>query len=162
MSNCIGGTSSVLLKRKCFEKVGLFDETLPSFQDYDLWIRISKWFHFDYIKEPLLKYHVHQKKIWGNPEALSQGMQIMLGKYGSSPGFRKYLSYQYLDSWSKLLLQRKHWRSARIVSTRPYDLYPFEIRHYFNLCLSLLGPKLFTGIKELKAKTGGDSYTDPF
>ena len=53
--NCLGGTSSVLLKRECFDKVGLFDETLPSFQDYDLWIRISRKFHFDYIRAAFTK-----------------------------------------------------------------------------------------------------------
>ena len=49
-SNPIGGTSSVLLKRDCLEKVGLFDERLPSFQDRDLWIRISREFQFDYVQ----------------------------------------------------------------------------------------------------------------
>src|SRR5262245_35235747 len=28
-SNCVGGTSSILLKRDCLRKVGLFDESLP-------------------------------------------------------------------------------------------------------------------------------------
>src|SRR6266516_320914 len=47
VNNCIGATSSVLLRMRCFEDVGLFDEVLPSFQDYDSWIRISKKFHFE-------------------------------------------------------------------------------------------------------------------
>ncbi len=38
---CLVSPSSVILKRSLFEEVGLFDETLPAVEDYDLWLRIS-------------------------------------------------------------------------------------------------------------------------
>ena len=38
---CLVSPSSVILKRSLFEEVGLFDETLPACEDYDLWLRIS-------------------------------------------------------------------------------------------------------------------------
>ena len=53
--NCVGGASSALLKRECVKKVGLFDESLPCSQDYDLWIRISNEFHFECIPETLFR-----------------------------------------------------------------------------------------------------------
>jgi glycosyltransferase involved in cell wall biosynthesis len=37
--NLIGTTSSVAIKKSLFKEVGGFDEELPAFQDYDLWIR---------------------------------------------------------------------------------------------------------------------------
>lgn len=40
--NVIGSTSRVLIRKKIFMKAGGFDEKLSSFQDYDLWIRMSK------------------------------------------------------------------------------------------------------------------------
>ena len=151
ISNCIGGTSSVLLRKECFDKIGLFDENLPSFQDYDLWIRISRKFHFDYIKEPLLKYYVHPKKIWGDPDTLNQGMRMMLGKYGDSRSFQKYLSYQYLNLGVSYCY-KGNTEAARESYLQAIRLYPYEIRHYFNLCLSLLGPAQFVRVKE--ARTG--------
>ena len=33
--------SSLLIRRSCFEDVGLFDETMPSAQDLDMWLRIA-------------------------------------------------------------------------------------------------------------------------
>jgi len=151
MDNCIGGTSSVLIKKDCFKKVGMFDETLRSFQDYDLWIRISRWFQFDYVKEPLLKYHVHQKQIWTNLDALSQGMEIMLGKHGDSPHLRKYFSYQYLSLGVNFCYMGNviRGRESYIQAIR---LYPFEIRHYFNLGLSFFGVEIFTRIKRAKER----------
>jgi glycosyltransferase involved in cell wall biosynthesis len=38
---CLVSPSSVILKRSLLEEVGLFDETLPAAEDYDLWLRIS-------------------------------------------------------------------------------------------------------------------------
>jgi len=38
---CIVSPSSVLVKRSLFDEVGLFDETLPAAEDYDMWLRIS-------------------------------------------------------------------------------------------------------------------------
>jgi glycosyltransferase involved in cell wall biosynthesis len=149
--NCLGGTSSVLLKRDCFDKVGLFDEKLPSFQDYDLWIRISRKFHFDYIREPLLRYYLHQQKIWRNLEALNQGMCIMFRKYGDYRTFRKYLSFQYLDLGVSYCYKGKT-NAARKSYLQGIRLYPYEISHYFNLCLSLLGPTGFVKIKESKTR----------
>lgn len=38
--NMIGGSSVPLIKRECFDKVGFFDESLTSCQDWDMWMRI--------------------------------------------------------------------------------------------------------------------------
>jgi len=38
---CLVSPSSVILRRCLFEQVGLFDESLPAAEDYDLWLRIS-------------------------------------------------------------------------------------------------------------------------
>ena len=46
-----------LVRRECFDVVGTLDETLPTSNDYDLWIRMSRHFRFRYLPEPLV--HVH-------------------------------------------------------------------------------------------------------
>jgi glycosyltransferase involved in cell wall biosynthesis len=40
--NYIGGTSSILVRRKCLKTIGGFDEGLPALQDWDLYIRLIK------------------------------------------------------------------------------------------------------------------------
>ena len=37
---CVISPSSVMIHRRVFDQVGLFDETLPVCEDYDLWLRI--------------------------------------------------------------------------------------------------------------------------
>ncbi len=38
---CLISPSAVMLKRSLLEEVGLFDESLPACEDYDLWLRIA-------------------------------------------------------------------------------------------------------------------------
>ena len=40
------GSPTPLIKRECFEKVGLFDPRLKSCQDWDMWKRISEYYEF--------------------------------------------------------------------------------------------------------------------
>jgi glycosyltransferase involved in cell wall biosynthesis len=147
--NCIGGTSAVVARSECFERVGMFDEDLPSFQDYDLWIRISKDFQFEFIPHPLSNYYVHENKIWTDSSALSRGMEIFLRKHGNSTPLRKYFSYRYLALGVRHC-ENNHTRDARGAFLKAISLYPFEVRHYFNLVLSLLGAEAFKRIKGAK------------
>jgi glycosyltransferase involved in cell wall biosynthesis len=47
-------TSTVMVHRDCLERVGGFDSSLPSRQDYDLWIRITEYYTVDYVDEILV------------------------------------------------------------------------------------------------------------
>lgn len=45
---------SVMVRRSCFNKVGLFDLELESVQDWDMWIRLSRRYQFMAIAQPLV------------------------------------------------------------------------------------------------------------
>ncbi len=38
---CLISPSAVMIHRKLFDEIGLFDESLPACEDYDLWLRIT-------------------------------------------------------------------------------------------------------------------------
>ena len=48
IENFVTGMTAVV-RRQCFDVVGLFDESLPMAIDYDLWLRISIRFEFAYL-----------------------------------------------------------------------------------------------------------------
>lgn len=51
-ANLISGScSSVLIRRKFLNEIGLFDEQLEACEDWDLWLRFSHKFLFDYVNE---------------------------------------------------------------------------------------------------------------
>ncbi|MBO6147799.1 MAG: glycosyltransferase family 2 protein [Lachnospiraceae bacterium] len=53
----IGTTSQAVIRVEAFEKCGLFDESLPARQDYEMWIRLSKNYPLAGIPEPLYIYY---------------------------------------------------------------------------------------------------------
>ena len=50
--------SSVIVKKECFELCGLFDASLTMGIDWDLWLRFSIEYQFDFVDEALLLYRV--------------------------------------------------------------------------------------------------------
>jgi glycosyltransferase involved in cell wall biosynthesis len=48
--------SSCVVKREVFSHIGAFDPQWDLAIDYDLWLRVAKFYAFDYVAEPLVRY----------------------------------------------------------------------------------------------------------
>lgn len=57
----INGSTS-LIRKSCFDKVGLFDEQLKHTQDMDMWLRISRFFEFGHLSQILLQSRSHPEQ----------------------------------------------------------------------------------------------------
>jgi glycosyltransferase involved in cell wall biosynthesis len=68
---CIISPSSALIRKEIFSEVGLFDETLPVCEDYDMWLRISCRYPILFIPEPLIV------KRGGHDDQLSRSYEVM-------------------------------------------------------------------------------------
>jgi glycosyltransferase involved in cell wall biosynthesis len=51
---CLVSPSAVMIKKSLFSTVGVFDESLPACEDYDLWLRISCRYPVHLIDTPLI------------------------------------------------------------------------------------------------------------
>jgi glycosyltransferase involved in cell wall biosynthesis len=150
--NVVGTSSTVLVRKECFNGVGLFDESVVWGLDYDMWIRIAKQFHFEYIEEPLVKYHVHANQISNNTDLKIRGMEALLKKYERFfAEDRKQFSQHYRDLGS-LCCENGRPLKAQVAFLKAIGLYPFEIRNYYDLGLSLFGAKNFFRFKKAKKK----------
>ena len=74
---CIISPSSIMLRAAVFDVIGLFDETLPACEDYDLWLRLSARFPVHCIPRKLII------KTGGHADQLSR-------KYDAMDRFRVY------------------------------------------------------------------------
>ncbi len=52
-----GGGSSAVIRRNVVATVGFFDESLPAIEDYDYWLKLSRFFEVDFVPEVLMRYH---------------------------------------------------------------------------------------------------------
>ena len=86
IENFVTGMASVV-RRQCFEDIGLFDESLPMGIDYDLWLRISTKYEFAY-----LDYVTYLYRFWGGQmsrnfeKRLDCAIAIMQRFLDSNPG----------------------------------------------------------------------------
>lgn len=55
--NCFVFTPSVVIRRACLDEVGLFQESLPVSEDFNLWLRIAARWSIAYLPEPLAIVH---------------------------------------------------------------------------------------------------------
>jgi tetratricopeptide (TPR) repeat protein len=143
-------TSSILLKRECFEKFGLFDENMPTSSDYDMWIRMSKEFSFITVKDTLVKHHVHENRLTFNYEKRISGLEILFEKYDD---FFKKCYKEYSRKYRNLgtfYCYKGELQKGRKAFRKSIRMDPFEIRNYFNFMLSLLGAERFKKLKEAK------------
>ncbi len=68
---CAISPSAVLLDRRVLRTVGLFDETLPVCEDYDMWLRVAARFPVTLVDEPLVIKH------GGHSDQLSRSRRAM-------------------------------------------------------------------------------------
>jgi len=55
---------SVIVKRECLEKVGLFDENLKWWEGYDLWLKIAFENQVGYVNAPLFYRRLHENNLF--------------------------------------------------------------------------------------------------
>ena len=51
---------TVIVRRACFDEVGLYDESLRAAEDYDMWLRIFEKYDVAFLQEPLASFSCNQ------------------------------------------------------------------------------------------------------
>lgn len=61
--------STVMVRKSCFDELGLFDESLRPFgEDWDMWVRIARRHSVAYLAQPLASYLKHSGNISMTPD----------------------------------------------------------------------------------------------
>lgn len=97
--------SSSIVRKECFLNVGYFDETIKMGIDWDLWLRISKYYKFDYVYDPLIFYRIgHLGQMSKNIAERFNAADKIMNKYLADNKvnmtdrlIRKALAYSYCN-----------------------------------------------------------------
>lgn len=148
--NWVGSPSTVLLRRECFDKVGRFDETLKFGVDYDMWIRISRFYEFECIARPLVRYTVHGQQLTADSRTRLAGKEAQLEKYAEYFAGNRRSYGRFLLTLGVLYCYNRKLAEGRAALRRAIRVYPFEIRPYVNLFFALWGCDNFIRMKSFK------------
>lgn len=158
---CPPTPSLFMVKRCAFESVDGFDESLITFVDLDLWLRLSENYDFDYVEEPLIiKYEQIGDQYINNFEKRYNGFHLFIEKWKDyiysrtgSVGLRKFkknltykLAFPFLDHPPANLrkdILKLIGLLIRVRSTHPK-------RYVKSAMILLFGPEIINKIRRVR------------
>lgn len=154
---CFIGPPLALVRRLAFANVGYFDESLPTFEDWDIFIRIIQRFPIEIIDTPLVRIRQHGAGLQSNQDKMHFGEVTALNKMIRSNSLskaelrlaRRRLARSYYQYGQYMVIKAKTnlGRGKLLFSIR---VNPWSIGPYIYLFLSLLGRKRVLTIKSWK------------
>jgi len=144
------GTPAAIVKKECFEKTGMFDEYLPCFQDWELWIRISKYYQFRYIAEPLINAYCTPDSISANPEALTRAWKLILKKHLNDIRQNRNLLSRHYSVIGFFLCSQGKLKEGRSYFIKAIISYPCNIKFFLGIFFSFFGARFYNRMLKIK------------
>jgi len=123
--------SSMLIERSCFDKVGLFNETLRHTQDVEMWFRMAQHFEIGRIPEKLLQWRTHPAQGSRNYQVQIAEEQAMfrqvyneLGIAGIFPELAESANDQQIIAWGH------EWLGDTMLTHHGWRWYAFVQEEY--------------------------------
>lgn len=135
--NVIGGFSCTTFRRTCFDAVGYLDPALPSWQDFDFFIRVLDAYTMDGLDEVLLRYHEQSDSISSDFERKLRGQELVYEKH------RHRFTNETLAYWyyarGFVFAEAGQLAPARRCFLRAVRTAPTKLRYHYHLLASLAG-----------------------
>jgi glycosyltransferase involved in cell wall biosynthesis len=109
---------AALVRRDCFDRAGLFDESLLRGDDADMWRRIAKaGYAFGCIEQPLIQYRIHQDGLYSSvsPQDI-QCRFASLDKFFADPDLPDDIKALRAETYGVLHYEtaRRYYRAGKI------------------------------------------------
>ena len=141
---------TMLIRKECFNRVGLFDDLLNAQEDWDMWIRIAKYYRFALIKIPLVKYRLHSNQLSKNLGVKIITANRILVKYANELKKRPCTHSKHYFYIGNRFCHMGKTKDGQRYLIKAISLYPFCIRYYICMFGSLFGPKCFIYFVNIK------------
>jgi glycosyltransferase involved in cell wall biosynthesis len=145
-------TSTTMFRSEVFQTCGVFDETLPYSEDWELWLRISRQYPFLKIRQTttLYRQHMHQGNRKVRPidyrtvlllnSVKSWGLCSQDGRCLSKLQFYRQIA-EYHASFGLLHLIAGNKKIAIISLFKSWTTFPFKLKYVAYLVAGLSGWK---------------------
>ena len=144
--------STSVVRKDCFRKAGDFDEQLPRFQDWELWIRISKHYDFRCVDEPLVNAYESLDSISRRSTAALFALKHILHKHFEDIARDKRLLGRYYFEIGTLLALNGKANRGKDYLRKAVTRYPFNIKSLLSAFLLFSSPTLYNKATTLYLK----------
>ena len=150
--------SSVMVRRFCFDKVGVFDESeeIISAEDLEMWLRIAREHKVGYIDQALTIYRVHKDGISrSNVNRVYKATRVVITKYMKDiiereQNFRKLITerfFKYYLDYGISLFYAADFPSAHKQFSEARRYKKFNIKASFSYLITSLDER---SVKKLR------------
>ena len=139
---------TVLFRKECCDKVGLFDEDpiCMGVDDRDLWLRISRQYKIQYVDKVLAYYRVHEENYSKELQKMITARVYVVDKFCPSKGGNKKLRKMALTRIYKEagdhFLFKQNFKEARQYYLKAIFSWPFNPWPWINLIKAILKIKV--------------------
>jgi glycosyltransferase involved in cell wall biosynthesis len=147
-------TSSVIVRRRSIDTVGVFDETMPCASDWDLWIRLSRAYPVRYVDVPLVRYLASKAGLSGNIQKIIEGQGRVFAKHAAYFEQEPRSYSHYLVAFGFLCCYAGQLRRGRAALKKAVRLRPAAWEAYVHYALSLTGTQGFRALETLPRRLG--------
>jgi len=159
--NIIHCGSTPLIRRCCFERVGFFASDLSGAADWDMWLRIARYYPISVIQESLVYYRQHTNNMSKKMRAMLEDVSKVIQRAFEVP----YTEFKYLQrvapsryaiklAWESLTeanIYESHWFIIYALTKQPRLILSISYMRLFVLINAkyLLGHRKYTFLHSL-------------
>lgn len=156
--SCLMFTSTVIVRKECFDKVGFFDPGLEAFEDWDFYLRFALEYRIGTILEPLVRFRIHEAH--STMDEFTRGRikvsikhlnMLKAGSNFSYPGRLRYNFYMHLANAYYIDMQFAIFRSYALKALKSRPLALFVSRIGLHFAVSFIPDTVITVLRKGKA-----------
>lgn len=107
IGNFLSCGSNALIRAQALTKVGGFDESLNSAEDWDMWLRLAAWYEFVVVPRPQVLYRISPGSMSANISKMeAASLQVIERAYNQAPESLQYLKKETLGFLYKFLMYK--------------------------------------------------------
>ena len=156
------GTSTVLVRKECFEKLGTFNEGSEYFsvEDYDMWLRIAQEYKIGYVADVLTFYRQHPDGISKNIDrSYNNERAVIEAAINRLPDLEKETGVDLRKRFSKLyqdygfdFLENMDFKNARERLLKSVGYNIFNVKSWGGILKTFVPLRFYGFLRNFKRK----------
>ncbi len=135
------GVSTALVKKECLDRVGMFDTSLRSCEDWDLWIRLARHYQLGAVDRTLVDISTFGPRMSANKKGMLNGREALFEKHKSEMNPETVAFHSHWLAVNHFLYGDK--KKAREYETLAVENDPQTKKYRITRTAFLLGRPLF-------------------
>jgi len=137
------GTPTLLVKKEVFNKVGVFDGSLPRYHDWELAIRMAEEYAFGFVNEPLVLVYSMPVSITADGITRVRAREIILEKHYARLSKYPSILARHLRDLGNFKCLYDSCSAGRIYFVKALKMRPAYWSAWLAYLLSFMGQKVY-------------------